>query len=136
MGKKTAVAETAVARDAKVLAPYDVTLIKRMGQLKVLKDRVEKLLTKLHEKLDPNIDSELQVDGPDCTKATVNVGTQIVEVGRTDRTTLLYKKVAEKELTDACLDKYRADPDFTATSAAYRGKLLGKGQTVEQLLKS
>lgn len=136
MAKK--VAQSVIARPAAVLQPYDITLIRRRLQLHALEFRVAKLLKKLNEKLGPHIEAELHIDGPDCTKTVVEVGAapSLVEVGRTDRTQILYRKILEKHVAPDVVAEDAKDPDFTTTSSSYRAKLLGKELSIESLLNS
>lgn len=133
MGKIKA-AESAIARPAKYLQSYDVTMIRRKLQLKAFKSRVESLLEKLEGKLNPHVEAELQGQSPTCTKLVVEVGKAVVEIGRTDRTSPQYKKILDQFADEAEIDVFRNNPDYVTASSQYRTKLMGNSYTVDQLL--
>jgi hypothetical protein len=134
MAKVKSDSEKAIGREAVILTATDHSQIRRRGQLRALKSRVEYLIERLDEKLNPKIDAELSIDGPDCTKANVLIGLNLVELAKTKRNTPLYKDIAAAYISIENLAKAIADEKYLSKSTTYRTKLLGRVSPIGSLL--
>jgi hypothetical protein len=121
-----------LARPAVILNAHTITLVRRRNLLKALITRCEKLLKNIEEKLWPMV--ELELDGE--KKATVQVCETLLELSRSDKTSPLYKQIAENYLDKETLVSAKEDPQNRTEYSVFGAKLVGRATSVEHLLKN
>jgi len=124
----------ALGRAAKVLTVRHHSKIRRLNQLTVLKNRLEKIIKGIKEQLEPDTKKEMDFDGEKCTKTEVIIGVNLVELGRTTREIPGYKNICEKIIPEAILNKALKDPNNLTEATTYRYKSLGRAMNIVKVI--
>jgi len=135
---KAAVAESEqIGRKAEYLTSYYLTLIRRRNLLKALVERCNKLIKRIELKLWPRVDLEL--DGE--TKLVVLVKSTAVELAKRVSLKPKYKEICEIAIPAAklkdLLEKLDEDkePLFKTTSVSFSAKIIGRAESIADILK-